>query len=146
MGNAIIYDKKVHYNPFLAYMGRLISPLIVNALGYRIKRIDGGDSLITPCIIASHHEEKIDQFVIAKKIKNRLFWVADTSRDKPLCDTYIRKRIMQKIGVVPIDKRNPKRMVNLFEYLIFLLEKGESVVLFPEGLQVSQYPLQIDWP
>lgn len=131
--NIIIYKKKVYYNSIFLNIIKPFFPLIIRLYGFRMGKVNGSIPSEIPCLIACHHEEKIDQFAVKLAIQRRLFWVADTSKNKALADTIVRKFFMRQFGVVPIDKRNPKRNANLFDYLLFLLNEGEAVVFFPEA-------------
>ncbi len=113
---------------------RLVTPIILFFLNVKTTNIKGKIPLKGPLLIAAHHEGLADQYIIGINIKRRLFWVADTTPfGVCLADSPLMKWIMLKIGAIPIDKRNSKRNVNLFEYLLYLLKRNEAIVFFPES-------------
>lgn len=131
----ITYKKKIYYNPIFIEIFRFIYPLIFFFAKVKIKSIEGKIPNKGPLLIASHHEEVVDPFVIDLAAKRRLFWVADLmspNSEKRLPDTKFFKWITIRMGIIPIDKKNTKRNVNLFDYLFCLLNKGEAIVFFPE--------------
>ena len=42
------------------------------------------------------------------------------------------------MGAIPIDKKNPKRNIHLFDHVTALLQMGEAVVIFPEAYLRSE--------
>ena len=139
MKKIIRYKKKIYYNKVSAGIGKLISPLILSVLKTKLVRVEGSLPGKGPLLIAAHHEELADQYIIGSKVKRRLFWIADTTPfNKCLADTNFAKWFMLGWGAVPIDKKNSYRNVNLFDYLLYLLEKGEAIVFFPEAYLKSE--------
>lgn len=99
-------------------------------------KVKGKIPLKGPILIAAHHEGLADQYIIVIQTKRRLFWVADTtspSSNTSLVDQKFKKWLLFRLGAIPIDKKNPKRNAHLFEYLLFLLKRGEAIVFFPEA-------------
>src|SRR3989338_6200742 len=138
---AIIYKKRVYYNPIFVKILKFFIPLILFFMNTKIKCIKGKIPDKGHLLISAHHEEKVDQFIIGLAIKRRLFWVADTTPpDSKIClaDTKFMRWLMLRLGAIPIDKKNNKRNKNLFDYLSYLLEKGEAVVFFPEAYVRSE--------
>ncbi len=132
----ITYKKKVYYNPIFVKIAKFFIPLILLFMRVKIKCIKGKIPKKGPLLIAAHHEGLADQFIIGLAIKRRLFWVADTTSPDPgisLADQKFKKWLILWLGAIPIDKRNPKRNVNLFDYLVYLLKEEEAIVFFPEG-------------
>jgi len=123
-----------YYSSIFVNLVKLITPIILFFLKTKITNVQGKIPSNGPLLIAAHHEELADQYIINAQIKRRLFWVADTTPfGVCLADTFFIKWLMLKLGAIPIDKRNPKRNVNLFCYLVYLLGKGEAIVFFPES-------------
>ena len=90
-------------------------------------------------LIAAHHEEWVDPLVIKKNIERRLNWVAasinfmdDVFGDNIFWRRFF-KKLLDKIGIISIDKKNPKRNIGFVEYITYLLKIGEAVIIFPEG-------------
>ena len=76
----------------------------------------------------------IVRFIIFLSIKRKLFWVADTTPfGISLADSFFVKWLLMKLGAIPMDKKNPKRNINLFHYLFYLLSRGKAIVIFPEA-------------
>jgi len=136
---AIEYKKKIYYNRFFIFFGKLAAPLIFKVLKTKLVNVTGDIPKKGPLLIAAHHEELADQYIIGSQIKRRLFWVADTTPfGKCLADTHFAKWFMLRWGAISIDKNNSYRNVNLFEHLLWLLEKGEAIVFFPEAYVKSE--------
>lgn len=141
MKKEIYYKKKIYYSGILIAITRTIIPLILYFLKTRIKQIKGYIQKKGAVLIAVHHEELADQFVIAISTKRKLCWIADTtspSSKRSLADAWFTKWLFMRLGAVPIDKKNPKRNKNLFNYLLFLLQRGQAIVFFPEAYVSSE--------
>ncbi len=137
--NSIKYRSAVYLNPLFVAVLRLVSPIILLFLRTRIAYVEGFVPEKGPLLIAAHHEELADQYIIAAQIRRRLFWLADTTPfGKSLADNKFMSWLMLRIGAIPIDKKNSARNENLFRYLLFLLKKGEAIVFFPEAYLRSE--------
>lgn len=137
----IKYKKKIYYNSFFIKITRIIVPIIMYFLKTKIKKTEGKIPNKGAMLIVAHHEEVGDQFVILRYIKRKLFWVADTTSphySKSLVDQKFRRWLFMRLGIIPIDKKNPERNVNLFDYLLYLLSKGKAIVFFPEAYVRSE--------
>lgn len=99
-------------------------------LKVKIKQVIG----TTPhggCILACHHENDFDPFVINRAISRRLNWVARARMfGKSVLDNKLLKWMTDLFGVISIDHN---RNEGLFDYLSWLMSKGEAIVMFPEG-------------
>jgi len=136
---SIEYKRNIYYNRFFVFIVRLISPLILRSLKTELIEVKENIPKKGPLLIAAHHEELADQYIIGREVRRRLFWVADTTPfGKCLADTHFAKWFMLRIGAIPIDKKNSYRNVNLFEHLLWLLGKGEAIVFFPEAYLKSE--------
>lgn len=133
MLHSIEYKNKIYYNPLFLGIARMFFPLIIKCYTITFLGVNGEIPKKMPMLIACHHEEKVDPFIVDMVLNRRLFWIADTSHNISLADTKIRKYLMRRMGVIPIDKRNPKRNKHLFGYIHYLFNEGESIVFFPEG-------------
>ena len=135
MENSKYRVRKTAFNKLLI---RILIPLYckfgLNKLNVKIKEIVGKIPDRGGVLIASHHEEDADPFVIKKVIKRRLNWVAATKfRGKSIFEYKLFKKLLDRLGIISIDPKNPKRNKGLFDYITYLLEIGEAVVIFPEG-------------
>jgi len=85
-------------------------------------------------LIAPHHEDDADPFVIKKATKRRLNWIAATKfRSRSIFEYKLLRSITDMLGIISIDPKNPERNKGLFDYVTYLLKIGEAVVIFPEG-------------
>lgn len=138
-GKVLKYKPKLYYNGFITKIVRISIPIILLFLKTKVEKIDSNLPKRQPLLIAAHHEDPVDQFVVCKCIKRKLFWIADTEPiGRSLADVRFKKWFMKKIGVIPIDKKNPKRNKNLFDYLIYILSKDNAIVFFPEAYLSSE--------
>lgn len=135
----IRYKKRIYYNNLFIKIVKIITPLILLFLKTKIAKVQGKIPDKGALLIAAHHEEIADQYIIGTQINRKLFWIADTTPSGIcLADTNFIKWLMLRLGAIPIDKENPKRDVNLFDYLFYLLKKGEAIVFFPEAYLRSE--------
>ncbi|MFH2027981.1 MAG: 1-acyl-sn-glycerol-3-phosphate acyltransferase [Nanoarchaeota archaeon] len=133
--NIIRYSKKIYFNGLLVSIFKKIIPLILIFFNTNIKKVEGQIPQKGPLLIVAHHEELTDQFILGLPIKRRLFWIADTTSPHhpgSLADAKFVKWLLLRFGAIPIDKKRPERNYHLFDYLLYLLDKGESIVFFPE--------------
>ncbi|MFH1642263.1 MAG: lysophospholipid acyltransferase family protein [Nanoarchaeota archaeon] len=130
----INYKKKIYYNSLFVNLVKFATPVILFFLKTRLVNVTGRIPQKGPLLIAAHHEELADHYLIALQTKRKLFWVADTTPfGKSLADSKLIRWILVRLGAIPIDKRNSERNVNLFSHLLYLLEKGQAIVFFPES-------------
>ena len=135
----IKYKKKIYYNKLFIKIGKIITPFILLFLKTKIEKVRGNIPNKGALLIAAHHEEFADQYIMGTQIKRRLFWVADTTPfGICLADSFFIKWLMLRLGAIPIDKENQKRNINLFDYLLYLLRRGEAIVFFPEAYLRSE--------
>lgn len=132
----INYKKgKPAFNKFLIKIfGNFYCGFNLRRLHVKIKKLEGNVSHKGGILIASHHEDDADPFVINFAIRRRLNWISATKIfGKSLLDNQFLKKMCDMFGVITIDINNPKRNEGLFDYVTYLLEIGEAVVIFPEG-------------
>src|SRR5204863_3843699 len=114
--------------------------LIGLALGFYFRRIERFHAervpLTGPILLASNHPNSLtDSFVIGASLPRKVNFVATVQlfRFRPL------KWLLTQCGVIPINrvKDDPKAMRTIaetFEACFRVLEKGEAVGIFPEGI------------
>jgi glycerol-3-phosphate O-acyltransferase/dihydroxyacetone phosphate acyltransferase len=119
---------------------RLMRQLLGLALGFYFRRIDrfhaGRVPATGPVLFTSNHPNSLtDSFVIGASVSRKVNFVATVQlfRFAPL------KWLLTRCGVVPINrvKDDPKAMrsvADTFEACFRVLERGEAIAIFPEGV------------
>src|SRR5436190_13625581 len=114
--------------------------LIGLALGFYFRRIEQFHldrvPIIGPVLFTSNHPNSLtDSFVIGASVPRKVSFVATVQLFKiaPL------RRLLLRAGVIPINrvKDNPRAMKSVtdaFEACFRVLEAGEAVGIFPEGI------------
>jgi glycerol-3-phosphate O-acyltransferase / dihydroxyacetone phosphate acyltransferase len=122
--------------------------LIGLAMGFYFRRIErfGVDQIPEsgPVLFTSNHPNSLtDSFVIGASVPRKVNFVATVQlfRFKPL------KWILSRCGVIPINrvKDNPKAMRSVsdtFEACYRVLEQGEAIGIFPEGVTYDDAQLK----
>jgi glycerol-3-phosphate O-acyltransferase / dihydroxyacetone phosphate acyltransferase len=126
----------------------LVRGFIGLALGFYFRRIERFHSqrvpLSGPVLFTSNHPNSLtDSFVIGTAVARRVNFVATVQlfRAKPL------KWLLSHCGVIPInrvkdDPRAMRTIADTFEACFGVLEKGEAVGIFPEGITYDDSQLK----
>jgi 1-acyl-sn-glycerol-3-phosphate acyltransferase len=88
-----------------------------------------------PLIIAANHRSFIDPFVIAMLVRRPVYFVAK----KELFANRLVAWLLNSLGAFPIDRGNADQ--DAMATARHLLERGDVVVIFPEGTRVRPGPL-----
>jgi 1-acyl-sn-glycerol-3-phosphate acyltransferase len=129
---------KIEFNKLMIRIaeifGSFYSYIKLNKSHIKVKGIKGKIPNKGGILIAAHHEEWVDPLVIKKAIKRRLNWVVATKVfGESILEHKFLKKIVDMVGIISIDPERPERNKGLFDYIAYLLEIGEAVVIFPEG-------------
>jgi glycerol-3-phosphate dehydrogenase (NAD(P)+) len=88
-----------------------------------------------PCIIAANHRSFLDPFVIGIMLRRPVYFVAK----KELFANRLQAWILNSLGAFPIDRgAGDARSMDTARHI---LERGDCVVIFPEGTRVRPGPL-----
>jgi glycerol-3-phosphate dehydrogenase (NAD(P)+) len=86
-------------------------------------------------ILAANHRSFLDPFVISMLTRRPIYYVAK----KELFEKRGRATLMNSLGAFPIDRGNSDQ--EAVDTARMLLERGELVLIFPEGTRVRPGPL-----
>jgi 1-acyl-sn-glycerol-3-phosphate acyltransferase len=82
-----------------------------------------------PFVLLPKHQRWEDIPVIGLCIRRPLYYIAKHE----LFKNYISRWFFSSLGGLPLDRRYPSRSRGSLEAMMTLLQKGEGVVIFPEG-------------
>jgi glycerol-3-phosphate dehydrogenase (NAD(P)+) len=88
-----------------------------------------------PVLLAANHRSFLDPFVIGCCVRRPLYFVAK----RELFDRRIAGRILNALGAFPV--RRGESDAESMETARLLLERGEAVMIFPEGTRHRSGPL-----
>jgi glycerol-3-phosphate dehydrogenase (NAD(P)+) len=122
-------------NPIVYWLVRGVLQVFFH-LYFRLSRI-GREHIPSegPVIVAANHRSFLDPFVIGTMARRPMYYVAK----KELFRNRLQSWILSALGAFPIDRGSGDRdaMATARE----LLERGECVLIFPEGTRVRPGPL-----
>lgn len=111
----------------------IVRPLVIIVLGMNIRHADRAPRK-GPAIILANHNSHLDTFVLMS-----LFRLHRLPELRPVAagDYFLKNRwlawfSLNVVGIIPID-RKPKGHENPLAPLIDALDRGETLILFPEG-------------
>jgi len=91
-----------------------------------------------PVILASNHCSNLDPPVIGSVFKDRLRYIAKASLFTPPPFGYV----LRTLGAVPVSREDEAKAGMVLKMFLRFLEKGESVLIFPEGKRSPDGSLQ----
>jgi 1-acyl-sn-glycerol-3-phosphate acyltransferase len=135
MENSNYIAGKKSFSPFLIRLvGWPYCFFMTKKMNLKVKDIQGKIPDKGGILIACHHEDDADPFVVKKAVKRRLHWMAATRiAGKSILDRPILKKILDLLGFLSIDADRPERNKGLFDYIAYIISIGEAVIIFPEG-------------
>jgi glycerol-3-phosphate dehydrogenase (NAD(P)+) len=103
---------------------------------FRLTRI-GGEHIPAegPAIVASNHRSFLDPFVIATAARRPMYYVAKKELFQPRWQAWI----LNSLGAFPVDRGAGDR--HAMDTAREILERGDIVLIFPEGTRVRPGPL-----
>jgi 1-acyl-sn-glycerol-3-phosphate acyltransferase len=120
--------------PKLLFFALIVRPLVLFVLGLSVlhrERLPKSG----PCIVAANHNSHLDTLVLMS-----LFPLRELPRLRPVAaaDYFLAKRLLawfslNVIGIIPIARGGAVKREKLFEGCREALERGETLILFPEG-------------
>ena len=116
-------------------------PGLVHPFGYHLlkekKRLPGPPSFEQgPVLLAVNHpDSQMDAFVLSSEIKRKVHYIAHAG----LFANKLRARLLRSCGVIPVFSQRGKsdeidRNVEAFQECYEVLERGEVIGIFPEGI------------
>lgn len=91
--------------------------------------ISGLDAVEQPCIFASRHESMWETMFLVVALKNPVFILKKELTDIPVFGTFLKK-----VGSISVDRSNGgAAMRSMVKQVIKTLQKGRSIIIFPEG-------------
>jgi glycerol-3-phosphate dehydrogenase (NAD(P)+) len=127
--------RKLGVSPFVYWVTRFVLQLGGQPY-FRLRR--GGRAHVPkdgPVIFASNHRSFLDPFAIATLVRSPVYFVAKRE--------LFRKRLqawwLSSLGAFPVRRGSGDE--DMIETAMALLERGDKVVIFPEGTRVRPGPL-----
>lgn len=122
-------------NPVVYWLARGVLQPVFH-LYFRMRRVGGAHVPDAgPVILASNHRSFLDPFVIGMVTRRPIHYVAK----KELFDHPVTAWWLTALGAFPVDRGSGDR--EMFATAVALLERGECVLMFPEGTRTRPGPL-----
>lgn len=109
----------------LRYLARVLFFPFYKILVEGLENIPSGGSFV----LLAKHQRWVDIPFLGMVVKKPLYYMAK----KELFESFISRRIMSLLGAIPVDRKIPARNRNSFGRMLEFMEKGEGIVVFPEG-------------
>lgn len=91
-----------------------------------------------PLILASNHSSNLDPPVIGSVFKERLRYIAKASLFTPAPFGFV----LRTLGAVPVSREDEAKAGMVLKMFLRFLDKGENVLIFPEGKRSPDGHLQ----
>ena len=116
-------------NPFLLKFIKVISRVVLSPF-FKI-RINGLENIPEKgsFILLPKHQRWEDIPILGISINRSLYYMAK----QELFGNFFSKRFISSLGGIPLDRTKPTKSRKSLELMIELINRGEGVVIFPEG-------------
>jgi 1-acyl-sn-glycerol-3-phosphate acyltransferase len=103
-------------------------------------QIEGDDRLPPsgPAIIAANHLSFFDHIALIVAVRRRLNFVGKAE----YLDSWRTRRLLPALGMIPVDRANPRRALGALEQAAGVLEGDELFAIYPEGTRSRDGALQ----
>jgi len=120
-------------------LGRLWANLNLWAAGVKV-RLEGLENLnsVQAYVFLSNHQSGFDILVLMGKLRVQFAWLAK----KELFRIPIMGQAMRAAGYIPIDRTDRRKAVESLNQTAAKVQKGTSVMIFPEGTRSPDGVLQ----
>ena len=94
-------------------------------------RVEGGENIpsVGAAIIAANHLSFFDSVVLAAAVRRPLSFVGKAE----YLDSWKTRRLLPALGMIPLDRRSPRRAYGALEVAAEVLDADELFAVYPEG-------------
>lgn len=119
-------------------LARLWAKLLLNILGIHIT-VEGLEHLVPgqPYVFAANHRSQFDIFVLLVTLPGEFGWVAK----KSLFQIPVFGQALGRLGGISIDRNNLQQAIKSLNHAADLVQRGLSVIIFPEGTRATSREL-----
>jgi 1-acyl-sn-glycerol-3-phosphate acyltransferase len=119
-------------------LSRVWGNLLLKVLGIPVL-VEGRERLAPgqTYVFAANHRSQFDIFVLLKALPDDFGWVAK----KSLFQIPIFGQALSRLGNVSIDRQNLPDAIKSLSHAVDLVQKGRSLVIFPEGTRATSREL-----
>ena len=120
-------------------VARLWGKILLGIAGTKVK-VHGGENIDPQksYILVSNHQSTFDIFALLGYLSHQFRWIAKAS----LFRTPFLGWAMSRIGYIPIERDSPKKAYRSMLRAAEKVQKGVSVIIFPEGTRSPDGSLQ----